>query len=68
MTDQLNTHWHHECTDCGVFLSVSFQREDDGEYEPMPMPKDDPNGCPLCHAPWGPWVAGPAPTEDEEEL
>lgn len=70
MSEQLEESWYHECTnpECGIMMTVAFERED-GERQPMPAPKSkgEFDRCPICKGEWGEWIAGDAPTDNDDE-
>ena len=68
MTEQqLEESWHHECTGCGIMMTVAFELED-GTRKPMPAPeKKTGDKCILCGSPWSDWIAGDAPTDNDDE-
>jgi len=66
MTEQVATAWHHICTnpDCGIQMTVAFESGD--VRQSVPKPREPDTGCMICGSPWGPWLAGDAPEDDEE--
>lgn len=66
----LDTHWHRQCADtspetCGVQVTASFEIDGIAQYRPAPDGEDE--LCFLCGSAWGPWIAGPAPSDEEQE-
>jgi hypothetical protein len=61
--------WHRECTAtdlCGISITVGMEDPATGAKVAIAEPTLQDPDCPLCGAPFGPWIAGPAPTDEED--